>query len=329
MARAVVVGQLALFEIADVTGAVSVETAVTCLATGEDLGSAAQQPIVVRACREAEGEANVAEGVMRLRYAGTCRRCGAALEAGVRACYDRATRSVTCLDCVAREQTANGAMPEAGVAGASAQREFERRSARREARIRDAHPMIGGLLLALSDDPHSTRAFRIGAAGETKLGRHFDRLAAEGAVVALHDRKILRPRGQIDHIVVGPAAIYVVDAKNYTGRVQVRADGPFGLGARSLYVGRRDCSKLAAGMTKQVTAAREALDGLPEAIGVPIVPVLAFVDADWPLLFPPDEFAGVRIEGESVVRVVRSDGPMDAGRRLLLAHRLADRLPAA
>lgn len=45
-----------------------------------------------------------------------------------------------------------------GVAGGSAQREYERRKDRRESRIREAHPRIGGLILALSDDPQSTKA---------------------------------------------------------------------------------------------------------------------------------------------------------------------------
>ncbi len=33
---------------------------------------------------------------MNLRFAGTCRNCGKAVAAGVRAYYDPATRSVTC-----------------------------------------------------------------------------------------------------------------------------------------------------------------------------------------------------------------------------------------
>lgn len=268
---------------------------------------------------------------MKLRYAGRCTVCTSPLAAGVQALYDPTTRLVTCVDCVARNQIASGTAtaPDAGVAGASTQREFERRRAKREARIRSAHPKLGGLILSLTDEPQSTRAFKVGGAGETKLGRHFDRLVAAGEVVALHDRKIINPRGQIDHVVIGPAGVYVVDAKNYTGRVHIRSTGPFGMGERLLYVGRRDCSRLADGMAKQVTAVREALAGLPEAEGVTVTPVLAFVDADWPLLFPPDEFRRVRIEGESVAKLVRAPGSLESQRRLLLAHRLAAQLPQA
>ncbi|WP_222130072.1 hypothetical protein [Nocardioides deserti] len=36
---------------------------------------------------------------MRLRHAGACRACGAALEARVEAVYERSTRTVRCLAC--------------------------------------------------------------------------------------------------------------------------------------------------------------------------------------------------------------------------------------
>lgn len=36
---------------------------------------------------------------MKLRYAGTCRICGAALAARTNAIYERSTRTVRCLDC--------------------------------------------------------------------------------------------------------------------------------------------------------------------------------------------------------------------------------------
>lgn len=267
--------------------------------------------------------------LLRLRYAGRCSSCSAGVPAGSFASYDSETRLVTCGDCLARASSAVGRRPDAGVPGASARREFDRRTSRRDARVRSAHPRLGSLILAVSQQPQSTRAFAQGGAGEFRLGQLLDTVAATGEVVVLHDRKITRPRGQIDHVVVGPAAVYVVDAKNYTGKVHLRSLGPFGLGTKQLYVGRRDCSRLALAMEKQVSAVQAALSGLGEAVGVPIVPVLAFVHAEWPLWFPPDLFAGVRIEGESTARLVRAFGPVGENNRLVIAHRLAQRLPAA
>jgi hypothetical protein len=124
--------------------------------------------------------------------------------------------------------------------------------------------------------------------------------------------------------------VFVIDAKNYTGMVAIRSTGFLGLGESRLYVGRRDVTPLAEKMTKQVDAVRTALADLPEAGGVPITPVLAFVQAEWPLFFTPDEYGDVLIEGEgSTCRLVSRDGAMPWKTCVLLAHRIAQRLPVA
>jgi hypothetical protein len=269
-------------------------------------------------------------GTRRLRYPGRCVGCGVALPAGSVARWDPATRRVTCGDCLAREAAAAGALPDVGVAGGSARREYERRQGRREKQVRDAHPWLGELILALSEDPQHVRAFGVGAAGETALGRELDELTAGRDAVTVHDRRITRPRGQIDHVAVGPSGVFVIDAKNYTGMVAIRGTGFLGLGEARLFVGRRDVSALAGKMTRQVDAVRGALAGLPEAAGVPVTPVLAFVDAEWPLFRAPDEYEGVLIEGEgSTCRLVAGDGPLPWETCVLLAHRIAQRLPVA
>ena len=56
----------------------------------------------------------------------------------------------------------------------------------------------------------------------------------------------------------------------------------------------------------------EAVESALLAAGVdpmpPITPVLCFVDGDWPLISPPYEFEGVRLESERSIRklVLRS-----------------------
>ena len=250
---------------------------------------------------------------MRLRYAGACRDCGLGLDAGTRAVYDRSTKAVQCLAC----GTAGGgavaateviATPEpvewvavepepgdGGVAGASARREGERRSAKRESRIREAHPHLGGLILALSDDPQSTRAWAQGARGEELLGVRLNGLADKG-VRALHDRRIPRSRANIDHITVGPAGVHVIDAKRYAGkRPERRVEGwVFGSRTERLVVGSRDGTKLVEGVHKQVGIVRVVLDeaGLDE---VPAYGVLCFVEADWPMFGGDFSVDGVEV----------------------------------
>ncbi len=172
---------------------------------------------------------------------------------------------------------------EAGTAGGSARREHERRVAKREARIRAAHPRLGGLILAISDEPQSTTAWERGAVGEEKLARSLDGLVERGVRV-LHDRRIPGSRANIDHMVVAPAGVFVVDAKRYKGRPHLRMEGGI-VRARveKLMVGSRDCSKLITGIQKQVDLVAAALTAARLTDLPPVRGMLCFVDADWPL----------------------------------------------
>lgn len=228
---------------------------------------------------------------MRLRYAGICRVCRAPLPARADAVYERVTKSVRCLDHEASSapepapptaalSASAGVVDcvEAGTPGASARREFERRAAKREARIRAAHPKLGGLLLALSAERQSTTAWAVGATGEERLGRTLDR-AASDTVRLLHDRRIPRSRANIDHVAVTASGVYVIDAKKYRGRPRLKVEGGL-LRPREerLLVGSRDCTRLVDGVLKQVEVVSAVLDD-----DIPVRGVLCFVDADWPL----------------------------------------------
>ena len=240
----------------------------------DDVASAHESPTVKR---------------MRLRYPGLCRICGASLGARTEAIYERATQTVRCLTCAADapsapEQPTTGTVEptiDPGVAGASARREFERRKARREERVRARHPKLGGLMLAMSDEPQSTRAWSTGASGEERLGARLDSIASPNVRV-LHDRRIPGSRANIDHIAVTASGVWVVDAKRYQGRPRLVVEGGI-LRPRveRLTVGSRDCSRLVDGVLKQVGLVRESLAGHCD---VPIQAALCFVAADWPLI---------------------------------------------
>lgn len=256
---------------------------------------------------------------MRLRYAGQCRVCARELPAGSLAIYNRESRSVTCVDCAPEPSTASpeivtpiaaerstGSLDAAdesgpadsevfaGVAGASARRENERRKQARETRIRKDHPLVGGLLLALVDDPQSTKAWATGAEGEERLGGRLDKLIGE-SIHVLHDRRIPRTKANIDHIVVSPSGVFVIDAKRYQGRPSLRVQG--GLirpRIETLMVGSRDCTKQVDGVHKQVDLVTAALQSA-ELGHIPVAGMLCFVEADWPLLGGDFTIDGVRV----------------------------------
>lgn len=67
----------------------------------------------------------------------------------------------------------------------------------------------------------SAELWERGAEGEVEVARALESLP-EGWVV-LHDLAWPgRPRANLDHVVIGPGGVFVVDAKNWSGRVEVR-----------------------------------------------------------------------------------------------------------
>ncbi len=214
---------------------------------------------------------------MRLRYAGTCRVCAADLPAGAPAIYGRSTKTVRCVECAPPPVVAEVLDP--GVPGASARREYERRRTKREEQVRTRHPHLAKLILAVTDDPQSTRAWDTGALGEEALGTGLNKLSSS-RVRVMHDRRIPGTRANIDHLVVGHAGVWVIDAKRYQGRPTLRVEG--GLlrpRVEKLLVGRRNCTKVVDGVLKQVDVVRGVVDD-----DVPVHGALCFVDADWPLI---------------------------------------------
>lgn len=223
---------------------------------------------------------------MRLRYAGTCRLCARELSAGEEAVYERRSKTVRCVDCAVGTTKSDP-----GSAGASARREYERRRDNREQRIRSDHPKLGGLILALTGDPQSTKAWERGAVGEELTARRLTDLS--DAFRALHDRGIQGTRANIDHIVIGPTGVWVIDAKRYVGkRPALRVEG--GIirpRVESLRIGGRDGTKLIRGVQSQVERVTAALgEAAP-----PVTGVLCFLEADWPLIGGSFSVDGVHV----------------------------------
>jgi hypothetical protein len=214
-----------------------------------------------------------------------------------------------------------------GTAGRSAGEQYDRLRAAREKRVKDRYGQrLGSVLLAISDEPQSTRAWASGAEGERELAAALADLAD---VRVLHDRAVPGTRGNIDHVVVAPAGVFVVDAKAHTGEICVRDVG--GLFKRDvrLFVGGRDCSALAIGLTWQVAAVERALSADGALPRPPTTPVLCFVHGEWPLVFPPSSFRGVRLEGKrSIKKLLTSEKVLDAERIDQLYHLLATQLRA-
>ena len=145
------------------------------------------------------------------------------------------------------------------------------------------------------------RAWARGATGEQKLA---EALQDVPNIKLLNDRRVPHTKGNIDHLLVSSAGVFVVDAKIYKGLIEVRDVGGLFKTDKRLYVGRRDCSELATNMAWQVEAVQQAITVAGIAPSPPVIPILCFVDGEWPLLWPPTEFRGVRLEGKRSIKKV-------------------------
>jgi hypothetical protein len=67
-------------------------------------------------------------------------------------------------------------------------------------------------------------AWRRGAAGERRTARLLDPLARHGWAV-LHDLAIPGSQANLDHLVIGPGGVFVIDSKQYRGRLRLDGSG--------------------------------------------------------------------------------------------------------
>jgi hypothetical protein len=261
--------------------------------------------------------------------------CGVELPAKVEAIYERTTKTVRCVSHDVRPivepavvevvEPAVVEVAESGTAGASARREFERRKAKREDRIRTKHPTLGGLILAVSNEQQSTTAWDIGALGEERLGKGLDRLASD-TLRLLHDRRIPRSKANIDHLAVTGNGVYVIDAKKYRGRPHLKIEGGlFRPRVERLLVGSRDCTRLVDGLLKQVDVVRGLLDD-----DFPVHGVLCFVEAEWPLIGGTFTTRGVQaLWPKKLYPKLQAEGSFTADTVAEIHRNLAQALPAA
>jgi hypothetical protein len=83
--------------------------------------------------------------------------------------------------------------------------------------------MAAGWGLRFRSSPDA-RAWRLGAAGEQRTARLLGPLERQGWVV-LHDLAVPGSRANLDHLVIGPGGVFLVDSKHYRGRLQLDPSG--------------------------------------------------------------------------------------------------------
>jgi hypothetical protein len=217
-------------------------------------------------------------------------------------------------------------------AGGSAQAEYERRAARHAEDLRQRRPRIlatglaiaivgvavlilagpwYGLIVLMLDailmmsalfaTPNSITAWQTGAAGEVKTSLLLEPLEAEGFRI-LHDRKIPGARNaNIDHIVIGPPGVFVVETKSYSGSLQIRRD--------EIFVAGRRKNGWIDEVGREAAAVTGALSEELAAYGWTVTPVIVVHRADLPWF--KDRVRGVLlVSGKDLVSRLRKADPV-------------------
>jgi Nuclease-related domain len=83
--------------------------------------------------------------------------------------------------------------------------------------------MAAGWGLRFQSSPDAS-AWRRGAAGERRTARLLGQLGRQGRAV-LHDLAVPGSRANLDHLVIGPGGVFVIDSKQYRGRLQLDPTG--------------------------------------------------------------------------------------------------------
>ena len=272
--------------------------------------------------------ADVPARKLEIRRDDACVSCGGGLAAGTAAWWDPEGRTITCMPCWDGADTSpRPAQPplQLGDPGASLMREHERRRRNREQRTREAHPRIGGLLLALQGAPQHESAFHQGALGERAVADSLAIRTDSDRIITLHNRRMPAGRGDIDHLAIAPTGVWVIDTKDWKGKVEISA--PW-FGTPRLLIRGRDSTKLIDGLERQIAAVRAAFDGGGYQ-EIPVRGALCFTKADLPFLRSQAFRGHLLLYGRALAKQLNADGPLSAASIEQLARHLATLLPPA
>jgi hypothetical protein len=228
-----------------------------------------------------------------LRFGGTCESCGAIIEKREVGWHDPVARKVRCGSC---EPSSVETRPRSEIPPAIQVNPVGGSAALREARARR--------------DPKWTK----GAAGEYLMDLSLHNHVNEGAVI-LTDRQVPGTKSNIDHIVIAPSGVWIIDSKVWKGKIEYKSETKKST-AKRLFVGGKD-------RTSAVEAIFNLVIPVAQVLGdqsVPIKPALVFIEGDWSdisgarvLAGKPYQHLSVWISWPKAIwKKINEPGPLDA-----------------
>jgi len=172
--------------------------------------------------------------------------------------------------------------------------------------------------------------FQKGAVGEYLLGKYLnDHLSANEIV--LNDRRAPSSQGNIDHVVIASSGVWILDAKNWCGRVALRNVAAHFDVRHRLYVDEDDRTNKVEALYNQVIPVA-TLIGNPS---IDVTPALVLVGEDWTGISPvrilasrPYKYLGVWITWpKALVKKIQAPGRLSHDAVADLAKQLDSALP--
>lgn len=131
--------------------------------------------------------------------------------------------------------------------------------------------VVGSLRISRSlrrSVPQAAASWLKGGNGEQAVGALLQRLEARGWR-AIHDRRIPGSEANIDHIVVGPGGVFVIETKNYSSKVTV--------GRSTIFAGGQNQTKILKQAKGEALAAYRVIEPLIKPLGLRVRPVVCFI----------------------------------------------------
>ncbi len=180
----------------------------------------------------------------------------------------------------------------------------------------------------VSDDPQQIDGWSSKSPGQQRLAMELTD-ALDGSGVVLHSRTFAGTRLGIDHLVVAPTGIWVIDARADEGRIEWRDHGDAHRPDRRLYVGGADETHSIGPLAHKVASLRRALEPCGFA-GAPVTTAVCFADADFALRAEPFRIIGTWVSwSRRLTELVLEQELFSVEAIQIVAEQLASTLPPA
>jgi hypothetical protein len=129
-----------------------------------------------------------------------------------------------------------------------------------------------------------------------------------------------KTRGNIDHLAIASSGVWVIDAKNYEGKVERRDVGGWFNTSYRLYVGGRNRTRLVDGLAWQIRAVESALGDTD----VPVNAALCFTEAIWKLFAKPFQIGEIWVTwANCLADLIAAPGPLNSSDVVRVATQLS------